>query len=119
MFGFDVRCFRYFFEIFTISEFNAEFTEEHGGARRKPGEFKFGSGCESLLPILRVLCALRVLCVEFCRDRRIRSSVNTRVETALIERKNEQVAGILKVVEFLGMQVPAAGLYRKILFRSD
>jgi len=49
----------------------------HRGARRKPGEFNIGSCCESLLPILRVLCALCVLRVEFCRHRRIRSSENT------------------------------------------
>src|SRR5580704_18405158 len=37
----------------------------------------------------------------------------------LIQRKDEQVAGILKVVEFHGMQVPSAGLNRKVLFCSD
>jgi len=57
--------------------------EVRRGARRKPGEFSLGSGFESILPILRVLCALCVLCVELCRDRRIRSSVNTLVENAL------------------------------------
>ena len=48
--------------------FRAEFTEKDRGARRKSGEINIGSGCESLLLILRVLCALcttnpQILCV--------------------------------------------------------
>ena len=36
-----------------------------------------------------------------------------------IQRKHEQIAGILQVVEFHGMQVPSAGLNRNVLFWSD
>ena len=60
-----------------IRIFRAEFAEERGGTRRKPGDFNISPGCESLLSILRVLCALCVLCVEFCLRWQIRSIVNT------------------------------------------
>jgi len=77
------QVFSITFEMITISEFNTEAAEEHGGARRNPGVFKIGSGCESLLPIFRVLCALCVLCVETCQHWQIRSSENLSISYAV------------------------------------
>src|SRR5438552_217574 len=36
-----------------------------------------------------------------------------------VQRKHKQIAGILQIVVFHGMQVPAAGLHREILLGSD